>query len=49
MTAATGTLIYALIRAGDQGWATGTTSRLIVVAVVLYAAFVVRQRTARAR
>ncbi len=47
VTAATGTLIYALIRAGDHGWATGTTALLLVVAVVLYAAFVVRQRTAQ--
>ncbi|MFB8126121.1 MFS transporter [Streptomyces bacillaris] len=46
VTAATGTLTYALIRAGDRGWATGTTAALLVAAVVLYAAFVARQRTA---
>ncbi|MGW0774945.1 MFS transporter [Streptomyces sp. NPDC002835] len=46
VTAATGTLTYALIRAGDQGWATLTTAALFLAAVVLYAAFVVRQRLA---
>ncbi|WP_342761132.1 MFS transporter [Cryptosporangium aurantiacum] len=46
VTAATGVLIYALIRAGDHGWLTATTAALVGVAVVLYAAFVVRQRTA---
>ncbi|MFC6018264.1 MFS transporter [Plantactinospora solaniradicis] len=46
VTAATGTLTYALIRAGDQGWTTLTTGALFAVAVILYAAFVVRQRVA---
>jgi EmrB/QacA subfamily drug resistance transporter len=46
VTAATATLIYALIRAGDQGWATATTAALIGVAALLYVAFVVRQRLA---
>ncbi|HEX6681704.1 MAG TPA: MFS transporter [Candidatus Limnocylindrales bacterium] len=46
VTAATATLIYALIRAGDHGWATLTTAALVVVSVILYIAFVVRQRLA---
>ncbi|PLW66097.1 MFS transporter [Streptomyces sp. SCUT-3] len=46
VTAATGTLTYALIRAGDQGWATLTTAALVAASAVLYAAFVMRQRTA---
>ncbi|MFC0505275.1 MFS transporter [Micromonospora costi] len=46
VTAATGSLIYALIQAGDRGWAAPATAILLVAAVVLYAAFVVRQRLA---
>jgi EmrB/QacA subfamily drug resistance transporter len=46
VTAATGTLIYALIRAGDSGWATTTTAALIALAALLYGAFAVRQRLA---
>ncbi|MFF2185130.1 MFS transporter [Streptomyces sp. NPDC058155] len=46
VTAATGTLTYGLIRAGDQGWATLTTAAFLVVAAVLYVAFVARQRLA---
>lgn len=46
VTAATGVLIYALIRAGDDGWLTTTTFGLVLASVVLYALFVVRQRTA---
>jgi EmrB/QacA subfamily drug resistance transporter len=46
VTAATGTLIYALIRAGDSGWATTTTAALIGVAALLYGAFALRQRRA---
>lgn len=46
VTAATGTLIYALIRAGDQGWGTPTTAALLATAVALYGGFVVRQRLA---
>jgi EmrB/QacA subfamily drug resistance transporter len=46
VTAATGTLIYALIRAGDSGWATTTTAALIGVAALLYGAFALRQRLA---
>lgn len=44
VTAATGTLIYALISAGDRGWATVTTLVLVLVSVLLYVAFVIRQR-----
>jgi EmrB/QacA subfamily drug resistance transporter len=46
VTAATGTLIYALIQAGDRGWATPTTLILLVTAVILYGAFGARQRLA---
>ncbi|MFY1598527.1 MFS transporter [Micromonospora sp. WMMD737] len=46
VTAATGSLIYALIRAGDVGWADPTILALLVAAVLLYAAFVVWQRRA---
>lgn len=46
VTAATGTLIYALIGAGDRGWVTATTGLLVVAAGVLYALFVLRQRVA---
>src|SRR5690606_20680782 len=47
VTAATGTLIFALIRAGDAGWLTGSTLGLVGASVALYALFTVRQlRTA---
>lgn len=46
VTAATGTLIYALVSAGDQGWATTSTAVPVVSALALYGAFLVRQRTA---
>ncbi|MEU3895237.1 MFS transporter [Streptomyces sp. NPDC045251] len=46
VTAATGTLVYALIRAGDKGWATRTTAALVVAAVVLYTVFAFHQRRA---
>ncbi|MFE9695084.1 MFS transporter [Micromonospora sp. NPDC005806] len=46
VTAATASLIYALIRAGDHGWATWTTAALLLVSALLYAAFVARQRLA---
>jgi EmrB/QacA subfamily drug resistance transporter len=46
VTAATGTLIYALIQAGDRGWTSPTTGLLAVTAVVLYLAFVARARRA---
>lgn len=46
VTAATGTLIYALIQAGDRGWTSPTTLLLIPASLLLYAAFIVRQRHA---
>jgi MFS family permease len=46
VTAATATLIYALVRAGDHGWATWTTAALLATSAVLYAAFAARQRLA---
>ncbi|GLH98536.1 MFS transporter [Phytohabitans aurantiacus] len=46
VTTATATLIYALIRAGDHGWVTGTTAGLLLVSALLYVAFVARQRLA---
>ncbi|MBB5790168.1 MFS transporter [Jiangella mangrovi] len=46
VTASTGTLIYALIQAGDDGWLTATTGLLVVVALVGYVAFVTWQRRA---
>ncbi|HEX5534417.1 MAG TPA: MFS transporter [Actinomycetales bacterium] len=46
VTAATGTLLFALIGAGDRGWATAATGGLVASAVGLYIAFVVRQRSA---
>jgi EmrB/QacA subfamily drug resistance transporter len=39
VTAATGTLIYALIQAGDRGWTSATTVTLVATAVGLYLAF----------
>ena len=44
VTAATGTLIYALIQAGDRGWTSAATGALAATAVGLYLAFVVRVR-----
>jgi EmrB/QacA subfamily drug resistance transporter len=46
VTAATGTLIYALVQAGDRGWASAATGVLAVMAAGLYWAFVVRVRHA---
>jgi EmrB/QacA subfamily drug resistance transporter len=46
VTAATGTLIYALIQAGDRGWTSAATGVLAATAVGLYSAFVVRVRHA---
>jgi EmrB/QacA subfamily drug resistance transporter len=46
VTAATGTLIYALIQAGDRGWTSAATGVLTATAVGLYLAFVVRVRRA---
>ncbi|MEU2180883.1 MFS transporter [Streptomyces thermolilacinus] len=48
VTAATGALIYGLVRAGDSGW-TGTGTLLpLTAAVALYAAFTVVERSVRA-
>ncbi|MFG3542109.1 MFS transporter [Streptomyces clavifer] len=44
VTAATGTLTYALIRAGDKGWITIATAGLMVAALLLYWAFAAWQR-----
>jgi EmrB/QacA subfamily drug resistance transporter len=46
VTAATGSLLYAVIGAGDRGWGSVTTLLLIAAAVILYGGFVVRQRLA---
>ena len=45
VTAATGTLIYGMINAGDAGWADLGTLLPIAAAIVLYAVFVVVERT----
>ncbi|MFH9467154.1 MFS transporter [Streptomyces clavifer] len=44
VTAATGTLTYALIRAGDKGWVSLTTAGLVAAALLLYGAFAAWQR-----
>jgi MFS family permease len=46
VTAATGTLIYALIGAGDRGWTDGTTLLLLAAAVLLYLLFGLWQHVA---
>jgi EmrB/QacA subfamily drug resistance transporter len=46
VTAATGTLLYALIQAGDRGWTSAATGALAATAVALYLAFVLRVRRA---
>lgn len=48
VTASTGSLIYALISAGDRGWVTAGTGLLILLAAIGYAVFVGWQRTAKA-
>ncbi len=47
VTAATGSLIYGMINAGDEGWADPGTLLPIAAAIVLYAVFVVAERTVR--
>jgi EmrB/QacA subfamily drug resistance transporter len=47
VTAATGSLIYGMINAGDEGWADLETLLAIAAAIVLYAVFVVVERTVR--
>jgi EmrB/QacA subfamily drug resistance transporter len=46
VTAATGTLIYALVQAGDRGWTSAATGLLAAIAAALYLAFVARVRHA---
>ncbi|SED66194.1 MFS transporter [Jiangella alba] len=48
VTASSGTLIYALIQAGDGGWLTATTGLLVLAAAAGYLAFVTWQRRAGA-
>jgi MFS family permease len=48
VTAATGTLIYALIGAGDRGWLSFGTLWLLVIATALYGVFFAWQRTTSA-
>ena len=45
VTTATGSLIYGMINAGDQGWADLGTLLPIAAAIVLYGVFVVVERT----
>ena len=47
VTASSGALIYAFIRAGDQGWLTATTAWLVLLAAAGYVAFVMWQKRAR--
>jgi EmrB/QacA subfamily drug resistance transporter len=47
VTAATGSLIYGMINAGDAGWTDSVTLLPIAVAIVLYAVFVFIERTVR--
>ncbi len=47
VTGATGTMIYAMIDAGEAGWLQGRTLTLFAVSIVLYVAFGVWQRVAR--
>lgn len=46
VAAATGALIYALIRAGDHGWLDSVTVALVAAAALVYAAFALWQRRA---
>ncbi|TDC70161.1 MFS transporter [Actinomadura sp. GC306] len=47
VTASSAALIYAFIRAGDDGWLTLATGALVLLAAVGYLAFVARQKTAK--
>src|SRR5215204_2327598 len=47
VTAATGSFIYGMINAGDEGWADLKTLLAIATAIVLYGLFVVFERTVR--
>ncbi|HEX6149503.1 MFS transporter [Nocardioides sp.] len=44
VTLATGSVIYALVNAGDRGWLSLATALPVVVGVLLYVAFGLRQR-----
>ncbi|MEE1759864.1 MFS transporter [Streptomyces sp. SP18BB07] len=48
VAAATGALIYSLIRAGDHGWLNTVTVALVAVSAAAYAAFALWQRRAAA-
>ncbi|MFD7409355.1 MFS transporter [Streptomyces sp. NPDC059866] len=48
VAAATGALIYALIRAGDRGWLNIVTVALVAASAAAYAAFAIWQRRAAA-
>ncbi|MFE0651871.1 MFS transporter [Streptomyces sp. NPDC059534] len=45
VTAATGTLVYGLVRAGDAGWTSATTLLPLLGAIALYAAFTAAERS----
>src|SRR5215831_20449886 len=47
VTAATGSLIYGMINAGDKGWADAGTLVPIAAAIVLYGVFMAVERTVR--
>jgi MFS family permease len=47
VTAATGSFIYGMINAGDEGWADPGTLLPVAAAIVLYGVFVVVERTVR--
>jgi EmrB/QacA subfamily drug resistance transporter len=47
VTVATGSLVYGMINAGDQGWADPGTLLPIAAAIVLYGVFVVVERVVR--
>ncbi|MFG2088835.1 MULTISPECIES: MFS transporter [unclassified Spirillospora] len=47
VTASSGALIYAFIRAGDHGWFSMATGALVLLSAVGYLAFVARQKTAK--
>ncbi|MGW6458269.1 MFS transporter [Streptomyces sp. NPDC055078] len=47
-TAATGSLIYGLVRAGDSGWTDAVTLLTLIGSIALYAAFAAVERASRA-
>lgn len=48
VTAATASLIYGLVKAGDEGWGAAATLLPVAAALVLYAVFAVVERASRA-